>query len=170
MPARKPEAAPVSHDIRFSLNGTAVAVAAPQDEPLLFSLRNRLGFRATHFGCGLEQCGACVVGVNGVARYACTLPAQDVAGAEVVTAEGLAAHPIGAALLAAFEAEHAGQCGYCLAGILMSAFLLLGADPDPSRERIVASLDRHLCRCGAHGNILRAIHRAAAILRESAAP
>jgi nicotinate dehydrogenase subunit A len=160
----------VSHDIRFSLNGSAVTVAAPEDEPLLFSLRNRLGFRATHFGCGLEQCGACVVGVDGAARYACTLPVQDVAGTYVVTAEGLSAHPVGDVLLAAFDAEHAGQCGYCLAGILMSAFLLLGRDPNPARDAIVATLDKHLCRCGAHGNILRAIDRAAAALRESATP
>lgn len=159
----------MSHDIRFSLNGTAVTVAAPEDEPLLFSLRNRLGFRATHFGCGLEQCGACVVGVDGEARYACTLPVKDVAGTKVATAEGLSAHPIGAALLAAFDSEHAGQCGYCLAGILVSAFLLLSVDPEPDRDKIIAALDKHLCRCGAHGNILRAIDRAAAILHESAA-
>lgn len=159
----------MSHDVRFSLNGTTVTVAAPEGEPLLFSLRNRLGFRATHFGCGLEQCGACVVGVDGEARYACTLPVGDVAGSDVATAEGLAAHPIGAALLAAFEIEHAGQCGYCLAGILMSAFLLLSADPEPDRDKIVAALDRHLCRCGAYGNILRAVERAAAALRKDAA-
>lgn len=150
--------------VSFRLNGAEVSVEAADDEPLLFVLRNRLGLKATHFGCGLEQCGACVVGIDGQARHSCTLPVSAVAGAAVTTPEGLGDDPVGAALLAAFEAEQAGQCGYCLSGILMSAHALLSADPGPDHAAILAALDRHLCRCGAHGGILRAVERAAASL------
>jgi nicotinate dehydrogenase subunit A len=153
--------------ISFTLNGLATDVAAPPEEPLLFALRNRLGLRASHFGCGLEQCGACMVGVDGQARYACTLPLADVAGAEIVTADGLPHDSIGRALVEAFAAEHAGQCGYCLGGILMSAYLLLRKNPAPDRAAIVAALEPHLCRCGAHNQILRAVERAANALESA---
>lgn len=151
----------VSDAIRFELNGLEISLDAPGDEPLLFALRNRLDRKATHFGCGLEQCGACIVDVDGKATYSCTLPLSAVVGCSVTTAEALADDPVGAKLLAAFQAEHAGQCGYCLSGILMSAFALLKKEARPSRPTIVAALDRHLCRCGAHGGILRAVERAA---------
>nr|WP_298688568.1 2Fe-2S iron-sulfur cluster-binding protein [uncultured Dongia sp.] len=146
----------------FHLNGAPVTLDAPENEPLLYALRNRLQLKATHFGCGLEQCGACVVDVDGAPAYACTLPVSAVAGKVVTTAEMLARDSIGLALMAAFEAECAGQCGYCLSGIMMSAFSLLKRDRHPDRATIVAALDRHLCRCGAHGGILRAVERAAA--------
>ncbi|MCF3643231.1 2Fe-2S iron-sulfur cluster-binding protein [Rhizobium sp. TRM95111] len=153
----------MSADVRLTVNGDPVVL--PVDGgPLLFVLRNRLGLKATRFGCGLEQCGACVVWIDGEARFSCTLPPEALDGAHVVTAEGLSADPVGRALLEAFEAEQAGQCGYCLTGILMSAFTLLRKDPRPGRPAIVAALDRHLCRCGAHGGILRAVERAAARL------
>lgn len=154
----------MSDTVRFKLNGAEANLDAPADEPLLFALRNRLGLRATHFGCGLEQCGACVVDVDGRASYSCTLPLAAVAGTSVTTVEGLAANPVGVALLDAFRAEHAGQCGYCLSGILMSAFVLLKGQADPDKTAIRAALERHLCRCGAHGGILRAVGRAAAAL------
>lgn len=150
--------------VSFHLNGSAVAPEADGDTPLLFVLRSQLGLKATRFGCGNEDCGACVVEIDGRARHACTTPLEALAGAQVTTAEGLPAHPIGAALLAAFAQEHAGQCGYCLSGILMAAFALLRANPAPNRASIVAALDGHLCRCGAHGGILRAVERAAASL------
>lgn len=159
----------MSGAVSFRLNGTAVSLEPKDDEPLLFVLRNRLGLTATHFGCGLEQCGACMVDVDGKAKFSCTLPLADLAGASVTTAEALADDPVGAALLEAFTAEQAGQCGYCLAGILMSAFTLLKTTKRPAPEEIVAALDRHLCRCGAHGGILRAVERAAASLAGTAA-
>jgi aerobic-type carbon monoxide dehydrogenase small subunit (CoxS/CutS family) len=150
--------------VNFRLNGSDISLDERGDEPLLFALRNRLNLTATHFGCGLEQCGACMVNINGQARYSCTFALSALAGSIVTTAEALSADPVGAALLEAFRAEHAGQCGYCLAGILMSAYTLLKAEQRPTRQAIVSVLDRHLCRCGAHGGILRAIERAAVIL------
>ena len=147
--------------ITFRLNGAEVRLEPRGGEPLLFALRNRLNLKATRFGCGLEQCGACMVIVHGVARYACTLPVSSLQGTIVTTAEGLAHDVVGQALLTAFAAEQAGQCGYCLAGILMSAFTLIKRQPKPTREQIVTALDRHLCRCGAHVGILRAVERAA---------
>ena len=150
--------------ISFRLNGSPAQVDGAGDEPLLFVLRNRLGLKATRFGCGLEQCGACVVSVDGQARHACTLPVSALAGAEVTTPEGLGDDPVGAVLLEAFEIEQAGQCGYCISGILMRLHALFKGERRPSREAILAALDGHLCRCGAHGGILRAVARAAARL------
>lgn len=150
--------------VHFRLNGSDISLDECGDEPLLFALRNRLNLKATHFGCGLEQCGACMVNINGSAKYSCTFAVSALAGSIVTTAEALSADPVGAALLEAFQAEHAGQCGYCLAGILMSAYTLLKVEQRPTRQAIVSVLDRHLCRCGAHGGILRAIERAAGIL------
>lgn len=154
--------------VTFRLNGTEVRLTPRGDEPLLFALRNRLNLKATHFGCGLEQCGACMVDVDGVARYACTLPVSSLQGAAVTTAEALVDDGIGRALLKAFAAEQAGQCGYCLAGILMSAFALLRTQRRATRAQIVAALDHHLCRCGAHGGILRAVERASRELADGA--
>lgn len=155
-------------EIRFHVNGTPITLGE-SDEPLLFVLRNRLGLKATHFGCGLEQCGSCVVGIDGRARHACTLPLGALEGADVTTAEALPRDPVGTALIDAFLAEQAGQCGYCLSGILMSAFCLLKQNPRPSREAIASALEGHLCRCGAHGGILRAIDHAARTLCGDAA-
>lgn len=152
--------APVS----FRLNGREVAVRRSDDAPLLFVLRSDLGLTGARFGCGQERCGACMVAVDGRPTYACTAPLSAVDGAEVVTADGLAQDPVGAALLEAFEGEQAGQCGYCLSGILVSAYALLRSDPSPGRAAVLAALDPHLCRCGAHGGILRAVERAAARL------
>lgn len=151
--------------VRFRLNGSDICLEEHGDEPLLFALRNRLNLKATHFGCGAEQCGACMVNINGQAVYSCTMMVSALAGAIVTTAEALPADTVGAALLEAFEAERAGQCGYCLAGILVSAYTLLKREQRPTRAAIVSMLDRHLCRCGAHGGILRAVERAAATLR-----
>src|SRR5213595_507613 len=135
--------------------------------PLLAVLRNTLGLSGTRFGCGLEQCGACMVLVDGEPAYACTREVSTVAGKRVTTVEGLAGgdrlHP----LQQAFLAEQAGQCGYCLSGILMSAAALLAHDPRPDRAAIVAALDRHLCRCGAHNRIVRAVERAAEMQQEA---
>lgn len=150
--------------VTFVLNDSEVRLDGRDGEPLLFVLRNRFDLKATHFGCGLEQCGACVVSIDGEARYSCALPVSALAGAVVTTAEALAQDPIGVALLEAFGEQNAGQCGYCLSGILMSAYTLLKANRRPDRAAIVAALDRHLCRCGAQGGILRAVEHAAAKL------
>ncbi len=149
----------MSGSVTFTVNGQPVTTEA-SDEPLLLVLRNRLGLRATRFGCGLEQCGACMVEIDGAPRFACGTPVEVLEGRAVTTPEGLD-DPVGVALRDAFAAESAGQCGYCLAGILISAHALLTGNPRPSRDQIVAALDGHLCRCGAHGAILRAVARAA---------
>jgi nicotinate dehydrogenase subunit A len=159
----------MSAAVHFRLNGTEISLDAPRDEPLLFVLRNRLNLKATHFGCGLEQCGACMVNIDGREKYSCTFPVSALAGSIVTTAEALPADPVGRALLEAFEVEHAGQCGYCLAGILMSTYTLLKAEQRPTHEAILSVLDRHLCRCGAHGGIVRAVERAAASLADASA-
>jgi aerobic-type carbon monoxide dehydrogenase small subunit (CoxS/CutS family) len=152
----------MSEPVDFIVNGRKVGVSVEAATPLLAVLRNALGLTGSRFGCGLEQCGACMVLVDGEPVYACTREVGTVAGRTVATVEGLAnggsLHP----LQQAFLAEQAGQCGYCLSGILMSAKALLDRNPRPSRAEIVAALDRHLCRCGAHNRIIRAVERAAA--------
>lgn len=150
--------------VEFLLNGESVAVARPGTFPLLFALRGDLGLPAARFGCGQERCGACMVQVDGRPRPSCTLPLAEVAGASVLTPEGLVRDAIGSALLEAFREEGAGQCGYCLNGILISAHALLRAQPAPGRAALLDALAPHLCRCGAHGGILRAVERAAARL------
>jgi nicotinate dehydrogenase subunit A len=154
--------------VHFRINGSDISLE-DRGEPLLFALRNRLGLKAAHFGCGLEQCGACMVNIDGQAKYSCTFPVSALEGCTVLTAEALEADAVGVALLRALEVEQAGQCGYCLAGILMSACTLLKSERRPSREAMVSVLDRHLCRCGAHGGILRAVERAAAMLDDTPA-
>ncbi len=133
--------------------------------PLIYVLRNELGLKGTRYGCGLEQCGCCMVLIDGEPVYACTRAVESAAGCEIATVESLggeaAAHP----LQQAFLEEQAGQCGYCLSGILISAKALLDRNPAPNRAEIVAALDSHLCRCGAHQRIIRAVERAAAVLR-----
>jgi nicotinate dehydrogenase subunit A len=150
--------------ISLVVNGTAHSIDAEEDTPLLFVLRNRLGLRAARFGCGHEQCGACMVLVDGEPVYACARPVGTLAGKAVTTPEGLgtaeAPHPLQDAMLA----EQAGQCGYCLSGIIVSAKALLDKTPNPTRAQIVAALDPHLCRCGSHTRIMRAVERAAAAL------
>jgi nicotinate dehydrogenase subunit A len=151
-------------DIAFTVNGEPRKIGVPQAASLLDVLRNHLGLMGTRYGCGLEQCGCCMVLVDGQPTYACTCDVAIVIGRSVTTVEGLGTpagpHP----LQQAFLDEQAGQCGYCLSGILMSAKALLDRNPRPSRADIVTALDKHLCRCGAHQRILRAVERAAAAL------
>jgi nicotinate dehydrogenase subunit A len=151
--------------ITLQVNGREVAVAAAETTPLLDVLRNELGLKGSRYGCGLEQCGSCMVLVEGEPVYACSREVGTVAGRRVTTVEGLAGHP----LVEAFLDEQAGQCGYCLSGILISAKALLDRNPSPDRGEIVAALDRHLCRCGTHQRIIRAVRRASARLREGVA-
>ncbi|MCB4771298.1 (2Fe-2S)-binding protein [Ancylobacter sp. Lp-2] len=156
--------------VRFTVNGQGVEVDAAGDVPLLAVLRGELGLTGSRFGCGLEQCGACTVLVDGEPAYACSRPAWSVADRSVATIEAAEHDLVLAALRRAFLDEQAGQCGYCLSGIILSARALLAREPSPDRPAIVAALDRHLCRCGAHNRIVRAVQRAAARLAEEVAP
>jgi nicotinate dehydrogenase subunit A len=156
----------MAQDIAFIVNGKPVRVASPGTTPLLDVLRNQLDLKGSRYGCGLEQCGSCMVLLDGEPIYACSREIGTIAGRNVTTIEGLGSvmepHPLQQAVLD----EQAGQCGYCLSGILISAKALLDRNPSPTRAEIVAALDRHLCRCGAHPRILRAVEKAAAVLRE----
>jgi nicotinate dehydrogenase subunit A len=150
--------------IELTVNGETVSVAVAGDIPLLDVLRNHLDLKGSRYGCGLEQCGSCMVVIDGKAEYSCAREVSTVAGKRIETVESLAAHP----LRQAFLDEQAGQCGYCLSGILMSAKALLDHNQNPTRADIVTALDPHLCRCGAHPRILRAVAKAADSLREGA--
>jgi len=156
--------------IGVTVNGQPRQVSAPDDTSLLDALRNQLDLKGGRYGCGQEQCGSCMVLVDGDPVFACTRLASTVAGRSVTTIEGLGTverpHP----LQQAFLDEQAGQCGYCLSGILISAKALLDRNPSPTRTDIVVALDRHLCRCGAHQRIIRAVERAAAMLRGEGRP
>jgi nicotinate dehydrogenase subunit A len=145
--------------IRFTLNGAPCEVTVAGDAPLLYVLRNDLGLKGARFGCGLGQCGACRVIVDGVARSSCDLPVEAVAGRSVTTVEGLAGEGELDPLQQAFVDEGAGQCGYCLTGILMSARALLDAESTPDDSRIREGLEPNICRCGIQDRVLRAIHR-----------
>jgi len=135
---------------------------------LLHLLRNDLGLNGPKFGCGLGECGACTVLVDGVAARACVVPAQGVAGRDITTLEGLrtadALHPV----QQAFLDTQAAQCGYCLNGMVMMAVALLQQNPQPTENEIRAQLAHNLCRCGTHVEILRAVQRAGVLLAESA--
>jgi nicotinate dehydrogenase subunit A len=151
------------------VNGGAVTVTADGDTPLLDILRNHLGLVGTKFGCGQEQCGCCMVLVDGRPEKSCGKPLSAVAGKAITTIEGLGTPERPHALQQAFLDEQAGQCGYCLPGILISAKALLDHNSSPSRAEIAAALDDNICRCGSHIRILRAVERAATVLREGAA-
>ena len=143
--------------ITLDVNGTRREIDADREVPLLYVLRNDLGLTGTRFGCGNGICGACTVIVGGRAVRSCSVAAGDVTG-PVTTVEALEGrHPLQRALID----EQAGQCGYCLTGIVMSAKALLDADPSPSEAAIRAALDGNLCRCGSHTRILRAVRKAA---------
>jgi len=154
--------------LRFTLNGAPAVLEAPESMTLLQALRGPLGLSGPRFGCGQELCGCCMVTLDGVPRPSCAMPAAAAAGRAVGTVEGLGTPERPHPLQAAFIAEQAGQCGWCLSGILVSAAALLRRDPDPDEAAIRAALDPHLCRCGAHERILRAVRRAALIMRGGA--
>jgi nicotinate dehydrogenase subunit A len=152
--------------VAFTVNGRVVNVAvAYEDTPLLAVLRNELRLVGTRFGCGVEQCGCCTVLIDGKPEKSCTRPLSAVAGRNVVTVEGLGRPDRPHPLQQAFLEEQAGQCGYCLSGILISAKALLDRNPSPTRAEIARALDDNLCRCGAHNRIMRAIEKAATRMR-----
>jgi nicotinate dehydrogenase subunit A len=154
--------------ISFSVNGNPVGISADGDMPLLDALRNHLGLVGSKFGCGLEQCGTCMVLIDGKPEKSCGKALSTAAGREITTIEGLGTPERPHPLQQAFLGEQAGQCGYCLSGILISAKALLDRNPSPSRREIALALDDNICRCGSHVRILRAVARAAAIMREGA--
>ena len=150
--------------IEFTLNGTPASVEAAPDLTLLDLLRGDLGLPGARFGCGLGQCGACTVLVDGRPANACAVDAASVAGKSVLTVEGLGTPERPHPLQSAFLELQAGQCGYCLSGILMSAKALLDRNPSPSRAEIATALNDHLCRCGVHNRVLDAVALAASRL------
>ena len=151
----------MSEPITLRVNGAEKRIEADPGTSLLGILRNTLGLTGSHFGCGVNQCGACNVLIDGQAVAACDTPLWAAAGKDIVTVEGLGTPERPHSLQQAFLAEQAAQCGYCLSGILISAAALLRRTPDPSEAEVRAALDRNLCRCGAHNRIVRAVLRAA---------
>ncbi len=150
--------------IDLNLNGRARTVHAEENTPLLYVLRNDCGLKGTRYGCGASQCGSCHVLLDGASVPACDTPLWAAEGKSLVTVEGLgdgtALHP----LQQAFIDEQAAQCGYCLSGILVTAAALLQRYPQPSDRQVREALDPHLCRCGSHNRIVRAVLRAANVM------
>lgn len=154
----------MSQPVAFQLNGQPVSVSNERGQTLLDLLRNALALKATRMGCGQGQCGACRVMLDGHAVAACETPLWAIEGKAVTTLEGLGNRSAPHALQTAFIEEQAMQCGFCTSGILMSAAALLQRQPHPSRQDIVQAIDGHLCRCGVHNRVVRAIEKAAARL------
>lgn len=145
---------------KFKVNGKAVEVASPEDTPLLWVIRDEIGLKGTKFGCGIAQCGACTVHLDGVAIRSCVTPVSAVEGAEVTTIEGLSVegdHP----LQEAWVEAQAPQCGYCQSGQIMQAASLLNETPNPTDDDIVFAMNGNLCRCMAYKRIKEAIKLAA---------
>ena len=151
--------------IDFTLNGLRRQSVAADHTVLLDTLRGELRLTATRFGCGVNQCGACHVLVDGVSVPACDTPMWSIAGKQVITVEGLGNAAAPHALQSALIEHQAGQCGYCLSGIQISAAALLARNPDPTDIEVRAALDRHLCRCGSHNRIVKAVLAAARSIR-----
>ena len=146
--------------ITFSLNGRSQSVDVPDDTPLLWVLRDTLALTGTKYGCGVAQCGACTVHLDGQAIRSCSTPVSAAAGKKVTTIEGLSAdgsHP----LQQAWVAEQVPQCGYCQSGQIMQAAALLSQTPQPTDAEIDAAMAGNICRCGTYQRIRAAIHRAA---------
>ncbi len=150
--------------ISLKVNGKARTVNAEPAMPLLYALRDQLGLRGPKFGCGLGQCGACTVMIEGSAVRSCSLPVSEAANRPITTLEGLGTAARPHPLQAAFIEEQAAQCGYCMNGMILTAKALLDKNSNPSEEEIKRALNPVLCRCGSHLRVIRAIRRAAAAL------
>jgi nicotinate dehydrogenase subunit A len=148
----------------LKVNGRDHQVDAEPDTPLLYVLRDDLKLNAAKFGCGLGQCGACTVIVDGQAVLSCVTPLLLLEGKQVTTLEGLGTIEAPAPIQRAFMEEQAAQCGYCIAGMMMRAQALLQKNAKPSDGEIRSELEPHLCRCGTHMRILRAVHRASRLM------
>jgi aerobic-type carbon monoxide dehydrogenase small subunit (CoxS/CutS family) len=149
--------------VMVTINGSAREIDVDPATPLLYVLRNDLGLNGAKFGCGLGQCGACTVLVDGRAVYSCVVPIAALEGREVTTLEGLGTEAEPGRVQRAFIEEQAAQCGYCIPGMILRTEALLRANPAPSEDDIRAALGANLCRCGTHMRILRAVRRAAGL-------
>ena len=149
----------------LKVNGHDYKIDADPDTPLLYVLREELALNAAKFGCGLGQCGACTVIVDGKAVLSCVTPLLLLEGKQVTTLEGLGSIEAPGPIQRAFIEEQAAQCGYCIAGMMMRAQALLQKNLKPTDEQIRSELEPHLCRCGTHMRILRAVHRAAHLMQ-----
>ena|SRR5438477_13079837 len=147
--------------LTLTVNGQRRTVAAAPDTPLLYVLRNDLELNAAKFGCGMAQCGACTVLADGNPVRSCVMPVSAMAKTKITTLEGLGSASKPHPLQKAFIEEQAAQCGYCIAGMLMSAKALLDQNPHPTEAGIREALAGNLCRCGTHNRIVRAVQRAA---------
>lgn len=152
-------------EIKLHVNGVAKVVTADERETLLDVLRNRLGLTGPRFGCGAEQCGTCSVLINGEDKPSCAVEIGTLQGKSIVTVEGIGTPEKPHPLQTAFLEKQAGQCGYCLSGILVAAKALLDRKPSPTRAEIADALAWHLCRCGAHNRILDAVALAASRMK-----
>src|SRR3990172_5324249 len=152
--------------VTLNVNGAQHTVRAEPDTPLLYVLRNDLKLKGAKFGCGLGQCGACMVLIDGHNVMSCDTPLWAAAGKTITTIEALGSLEAPGALQRAFIAEQAAQCGYCVSGVVMTAAALLARSPDPSEAEIKHALARNLCRCGIHVRLIKAIQRAARELRK----
>jgi len=151
--------------IEFKINGTKVTSASPEDTPLLWVVRDELGLKGTKYGCGIAQCGACTVHLNGDPVRSCSVPVSVADGKAITTIEGLDS-PVGEALKDAWVAEQVPQCGYCQSGQIMSAVALLEKTTKPSDEDIDSAMSGNVCRCGMYGRIRKAIKTASTKLSE----
>ncbi len=149
--------------VDLTVNGQLTQVEADDNTPLVYVLREQLGLKGTRLGCGQSQCGACHVMLEGVSVPACDTPLWAAENKAVLTIEGLGQPDALHALQQAFIDEQAAQCGYCVSGILVSAAALLAKCPQPSEGQVREALDPHLCRCGAHNRMVRAVLKAAAV-------
>ena len=147
--------------MQLTINGINRQVDSEPDTPLLWVLRDELGMTGTKYGCGVAQCGACTVLVDGVAIRSCSTPVESVAGAEITTIEAIEEDDAGRRVVEAWVANQVPQCGYCQSGQIMRAAALLARNPKPSRQEIVDEMSANLCRCGTYPRIIRAIERAA---------
>ncbi|MBW7924556.1 MAG: (2Fe-2S)-binding protein [Burkholderiaceae bacterium] len=154
--------------ISLHVNGAEHRIAAAPDTPLLTVLRNDLGLNGPKYGCGLGQCGACTVLVDGTAARACVIPLAGAAGRRITTLEGLGTRSRPHPVQQAFIDEQAAQCGYCLNGMIVAAVALLQHTPHPGEAEIRAALSGNLCRCGTHVEIVRAVQKAALLLERQA--
>jgi nicotinate dehydrogenase subunit A len=155
--------------VKLNVNGQPQNVDADPRTPLLYVLRDDLKLNAAKFGCGLGQCGACTVLVNGEPVFSCVTPVALLEGKQIITLEGLGSLQQPAPIQRAFIEEQAAQCGYCIAGMMMRAQALLQKNPNPSDAEIIDWLEPNLCRCGTHMRILRAVRRAARMMQTAEA-
>jgi nicotinate dehydrogenase subunit A len=154
----------MSDQLTITVNGAPHVVEATPDTPLLYVLRNELELNGPLFGCGLDQCGACMVLRGAEAVKSCVLPVGEVAGSQITTLEGLGTRDEPHPVQQAFIEEQAAQCGYCSPGMIVAAAALLWRHPHPTDEQIHVALDGNLCRCGSHTRILHAVRRADELL------